>query len=173
MTTCSSSATDTIMRMPALIAFLLGLAAVFSSAHAQEFRIEEVAAVGALPIAQLKPKTIAFADQPPEELVDASTGFMRFEDWARAQPTQKQFQSLSQLWRAERRCRGGWGQEALPREAPHVCGASPLCAGAGAGSLDLARVAKLPFVEQIDPAIKHRLITAGDVAGQKDPEGPP
>jgi len=37
-------------------------------------------------------------------------------------------------------------------------------------SLDLARVTTLPFVEQIDPAIKHRLITAADVAGLKDPK---
>jgi hypothetical protein len=159
------------MRMPALIAFLLGLAAVFSSAHAQEFRIEEVAAIGPLPIAQLKPKTIAFADQPPEELVDASTGFMRFEDWARAQPTQKQFLSLYPGYSEPNEDAVVDGVKKRYREKLHIYVAQAHFVLARApGSLDLARVAKLPFVEQIDPAIKHRLITAADVAGQKDPK---
>ena len=37
-------------------------------------------------------------------------------------------------------------------------------------SLDLARFATLPFVEQIDPAIKHRLITPADLVRPKEPK---
>jgi hypothetical protein len=37
-------------------------------------------------------------------------------------------------------------------------------------SLDLARLITLPFVEQIDPAIKHRVITAGEVTATQDPK---
>src|SRR4051812_38706446 len=83
-----------MMRTRALFVCLLGLAAVASDAKAQDFRIEDVATVGTLPAAQLKPRTIAFADQPGEELLDASTGFMRYEDWARGQPVQQKFLSL-------------------------------------------------------------------------------
>ena len=63
-------------------------------ADAQDFRIEDVAAIDTLPVEQLKPKTIVFADQPGEQVLDASTGFMRFEDWARGKPVQKKFLSL-------------------------------------------------------------------------------
>jgi len=155
------------MRMPVLIALLLGMAAVSSGAKAQEFRIEEVAAAAALPIAQLKPKTIAFADQPPEELVDASTGFMRFEDWVKAQPTRKQFLSLYRGYDEPNDDIVIDGVKKRYREKLHMYVAQARFVLARAtGSLDLARVAKLPFVEQIDPAIKHRVITAADAAGQ-------
>ncbi len=83
-----------MMRTLALVAVLIGSAGVPSGASAQDFRIEEVAAVDTLPIAQLKPKTIVFADRPSEQLIDASTGFIRYEDWARALPVQKKFLSL-------------------------------------------------------------------------------
>src|SRR6266568_4577411 len=62
-------------------------------AKAQEFRLEEVAALTNLPIGQLKPKTIAFADHP-ENLVDPGTGFMRYEEWAKARPLERQFLGL-------------------------------------------------------------------------------
>ena len=37
------------------------------------------------------------------------------------------------------------------------------------GSIDLASLVSLPFVERIDPAIKHRLITPAEAASPKDP----
>jgi hypothetical protein len=37
------------------------------------------------------------------------------------------------------------------------------------GSLDLASFVTLPFVERIDPAIKHRLITSAEAVSPKDP----
>ncbi len=37
------------------------------------------------------------------------------------------------------------------------------------GSLDLASFVSLPFIERIDPAIKHRLITAAEAVSPKDP----
>ena len=37
-------------------------------------------------------------------------------------------------------------------------------------SIDLTRLATLPFVEQLDPAIKHRLITPADLARPKEPK---
>jgi len=40
---------------------------------AQEFRLEEVAALADVPNGQLKPKTIVFADRPPENLLDPGT----------------------------------------------------------------------------------------------------
>src|SRR5207248_7176193 len=37
------------------------------------------------------------------------------------------------------------------------------------GSIDLASLVTLPFVERIDSAIKHRLITSADAISPKDP----
>src|SRR5215216_2849435 len=157
-------------RTPALVSLLLGLAAVSSGAHAQEFRIEDVAAAGVLPVEQLKPNTIAFTDQLAEELVDASTGFMRFEDWAKAQPTRKQFLSLYRGYDEPNDDVVIDGVKKRYREKLHMYVAQARFVLARAPtSLDLARVAKLPFVEQIDPAIKHRVITAADASGQ-DPK---
>ena len=44
-----------------------------------------------------------------------------------------------------------------------------MCWRAPPGSIDLASFVTLPFVERIDPAIKHRLITAAEAVS---PEGP-
>jgi hypothetical protein len=144
---------------------------VSSGAHAQEFRIEDVAAAGALPIEQLKPKTIAFTDQPAEELVDASTGFMRFEDWAKAQPLQKQFLSLYSGYSEPNDEVVIDGVKKRYREKLHMYVAQArFLLARPPGSLDLGRFATLPFVEQIDPAIKHRVLTAAEAAPAKEPK---
>src|SRR3954454_5905125 len=161
-----------MMRTPALLALLIGLAVVSSGAYAQEFRIEDVAAAGALPVAQLKPKTIAFADQPSEELVDASTGFMRFEDWARAQPAQKQFLSLYPGYSEPNEDVVIDGVKKRYREKLHMYVAQArFVLARPSASLDLASFATLPFVEKIDPAIKHRILVAADIAARpKEPK---
>src|SRR5947209_5599614 len=63
-------------------------------AQTQEFRLEEVSSLADLPVAQLKPKSVVLADRPPGNLLDPGTGFMRYEDWARARPLEQQFLSL-------------------------------------------------------------------------------
>ena len=59
-----------------------------------EFQIEEVGSLAAFGGMQLKPSTIAFADHSNDESTDSATGLIRFEDWTRARPVQKQFLSL-------------------------------------------------------------------------------
>src|SRR5215204_78957 len=160
-----------MMRRPALIAFVLGLAAVSSGAHAQEFRIEDVAAAGVLPVEQLKPNTIAFTDPLAEELVDASTGFMRFEDWARAQPTQNQFLSLYPGYSEPNEdVVIDWVKKRYREKLHMYVAQARFVLARPSASLDLARFTTLPFVEQIDPAIKHRLITAPDATRPKEPK---
>src|SRR5437764_14165771 len=73
------------------IALLAGLACLAAPAQAQQFRLEEVSSIANVAVAQLKPKTIVFADAPSEDIVDAGTGFMRYEDWAKAKPVQRPF----------------------------------------------------------------------------------
>src|SRR5947199_10833426 len=64
------------------------------AATAEEFRIAEVRALGTADLAPLQPHVIAFADHHDDPLADPSTGLIRFEDWARGTPVQKQFLGL-------------------------------------------------------------------------------
>ena len=119
---------------------------------------------------QLKPKTIAFVDRPSEELIDPDAGLIRFEDWAQAKPVEKQFLSpFPSYLEPHRRGHGRRRAQALQGKASHVCGRGALCARAPPGSIDLASLCHLPFVERIDSAIKHRLITSAEAVSPKDP----
>ena len=57
-------------------AALAGLALFSVAAAAQEFELVETPSVTKLPVAQLKPKSIVFSDQPGEGLVDPAVGFV-------------------------------------------------------------------------------------------------
>ena len=120
----------------------------------------------------MKPKTIVFADRPSEQLIDASTGFMRYEDWARAQPVQKKFLSLYPGYSEPNEDVIVDGVKKRYREKLHMYVAQArFVLARPPASLDLARFATLPFVEQIDPAIKHRVLTPADVAARpKEPK---
>ena len=78
--------------IPAFLA-VLALASA-GAASAQEFRLKEVAAVTAVAPAEIAPRTIIFSDHKGDELADPGTGLVRFEDWERARPLQKQLLAL-------------------------------------------------------------------------------
>jgi hypothetical protein len=142
-----------------------------ADAKAQEFRLEEVASLADLPIGQLKPNTIAFADRPPENLVDPGTGFMRYEDWAKGRPLEQQFLSLYPGYREPNADVVVDGVKKRFKEKLHMyVAAARFVLPRQPGSLDLARLITLPFVEQIDPAIKHRLISSGEVTATQEPK---
>jgi len=142
-----------------------------ADAEAQEFRLEEVASLADLPIGQLKPNSIAFADRPPENLVDPGTGFMRYEDWAKGRPLEQQFLSLYPGYREPNADIVVDGVKKRFKEKLHMyVAAARIVLPRQPGSLDLARLVTLPFVEQIDPAIKHRLISAGEVTASQEPK---
>jgi hypothetical protein len=136
---------------------------------AAEFRIEEVPSVTAAVPAKLKPKTIVFSDQRDDKLTDAGTGLIRFADWARERPEQKQFLGLF-LGYAEPTIKVS--VHGIPKtyteklhmyvvEARFLIGKAP-------GSVDLARFTRLDTLDKIDPSIKHRRISAEQAAPQVD-----
>src|ERR1700747_1288457 len=57
---------------------------------AQDFRVEEVGSFAEIPLDQLKPRSIAFADKAPDNLLEPGTIFMRYEAWAKARPLEAQ-----------------------------------------------------------------------------------
>lgn len=149
------------------IALVVALTAV-APALAQEYRIEEFPNVITLTAGQLKPKTIAFSDHHKDELADAASGLMRFEDWARERSQQKQFLSLfpsfTEILKTSPDSNGKLQVEKL-----HVYVAeSRFLLPKPAEAINLARYATLPILQSIDPSITHRLITPADLAATKD-----
>jgi hypothetical protein len=150
------------MRRHRAAVLIAACVATCTGAAAQEFQLEDVPAAASVPIAQIKPRTVIFADQRNDKLADSSTGLIPFDDWARSRPVQRRFLSLFSsfveptlnqqtklnlsVYQAEARFR-------LPRPA---------------AASDLSRYANVGFLEQIDPAVKHRPITAGDAVPNKD-----
>src|SRR5688572_5593777 len=71
----------------------LVLTASIAGAGAQEFQIVKVASVAGSAVDNLKSKTIFFNDHRVDEVSDKGA-FIRYEEWARTKPLQRQFLSL-------------------------------------------------------------------------------
>ena len=137
-------------------------------------------------VTQLKPGIIVFSDQEGGAAGDEAAKLIRFEDWARTRPVQKKFLALfpgyvepivTKEARAEQKtvanadaktdaslgAKGDAKAETGPvleklymyvAQARFVLDRPP-------SAIDLSRYVTLPFLERIDPAIKHKVITAG------------
>jgi hypothetical protein len=152
---------------------LFGLAAFLAlsaEAGAQEFKIEDVTSVARLAVEELKPKSIAFMDRPADEVVDPDVGLIRFEEWAQTKPIQKQFLSPYPSYVEPTVEITVDGVRKRFKEKLHMyVAAARFPLARPPGSLDLASFVTLPFVERIDPAIKHRLIASAEAVSPKDP----
>jgi len=159
---------------PKRYAFLLGLAALAAASsarvEAQEFRIEEATSLAALAVEGLKPKTIAFVDRPSDELIDPDVGLIRFEDWAQAKPLEKQFLTPFPSYLEPTVEATVDGVRKRFKEKLHMyVGEARFALARPPESIDLAGFVSLPFVERIDPAVKHNLITPAEAISAKDP----
>jgi hypothetical protein len=157
---------------PAALLLALTALVLCSSAPvaAQEFKIADVTALTGLAVDQLKPKTIVFLDRPADELIDPDAGLIRFEDWAQTKPVQKQFLSPYPSYVEPMVDVTVDGVRKRFREKLHMyVGAARYALDRAPGTIDLASLVKLPFIESIDPAIKHRLITSAEAVSPKDP----
>jgi len=160
----------TLMRRTGIV--LAGIAvAAFGPNSKDLFQVEEVGSVAAVAIAQLKPRTIAFTDHRTDELADPATGLIRFEDWARARPLQKQNLSLypGYVEPTLNVTANGVTKQVKEKLQVYVAEARFIVAKAP-GSIELGQYATLPFVESLDPAITHKVIAAADAIPLKDPE---
>jgi len=154
-----------------LIILAAALAASVSLAHAQEFRIEELPAIASSDPAQLKPRVILFSDHHKDEIADPGHGLIRFEDWARVQPAQKQFLSLYPTY-SEPTVNVTKNGTTKPHKVKlHMFVAEArFVVPRPASAIDVARYASLPFLERMDKMIKHRPIAASEAMPLKDPE---
>ncbi len=162
------------MRSLSSVAVLVGLvtsaASLATPLNAQEFRIEEANSVAGLAVEQLKPKTIAFIDRPSDELIDPDAGLIRFEDWAQAKAVQKQFLSPYPSYVEPNVDITVDGVRKRVKEKLHMyVGQARFALARSPDTLNLSSFVTLPFIERMDPAIKHRLITTAEAVSPKEP----
>jgi len=157
-----------MMRAPCKFALLASLVLFPVSSHAQDYKVEEVNSFASLATADLKPKTIVFADQPNEGQEGV---FIPYEEWAKTAPLQQQFLGLYPGYTEPNTDIIIDGVKKRYREKLHMYVAEAKFVLAKApSSIDLSKLATLPFAQQLDPAIKHQLITAADLPRSKDPK---
>jgi hypothetical protein len=153
--------------MRILCFLLLGMLALPVVARAEPLKIEEVASIAALPAGQPGAQSIAFTDHHTDRLADPVSGLWRFSDWAQAKPGQKELLGLYPTYDEPMITVGSKSR----KKRMHVYVAEARFeVGRPAVPLDLARYAKLSFLERIDGAIKHRLIGPDDMIPAKNPQ---
>jgi hypothetical protein len=140
-----------------------------AAAAAVDFAIEEVGSLGTVAVGQLKPRVIAFTDHRKDDLADPATGLIRFEDWARVRPVQKQLLSLypGYVEPIVDVTHDGVTKPTIEKLQMYVAEARFLVSRPPA-AIDLARYVSLPFLERIDPAITQKQITQADLLPPKE-----
>lgn len=143
---------------------LLALAASVYGAQAQEFEVVKVPSVAGFPLDQLKPRTIVFNDYRDAEISEGASGFIRFEDWGRRMPAQKQFLSLYPSYAESMVTRTIEGMQTTYKDRLQLYVAEArFLISRPAASIDLKRYTTMSFLAKIDPAIRHKVIKASDL----------
>jgi hypothetical protein len=156
------------MKMHCLAFALATALALPLGAAAQEFQLQEAPALP--PLSALPPRTIVFTDHRKDELVDPVTGLIRFADWARARPQQKQMLSLFPSY-DEPAIPGPEAPSKARRRHLHVYVAEARFeVPSPAGSVDFAKLITLPVLDKLDSSIKHQALAPADVIPNKDPK---
>ena len=155
-----------IMRQMTAFAFVLAISV--AGAGAQEFQIVKVASVTGSTVDSLKPKTIVFNDHRIDETSDKGA-FIKYEEWARTKPLERHFLSLFPKFSEGmiHRIVDGSKKEVKDELQMYVTEAR-FKLSRPAASIDLKQFATLPFIEKIDPAIKHQVIKASEVSVLND-----
>jgi hypothetical protein len=115
---------------------------------------------------QLKPGAIEFNDHAGEGPASAA-GLITFQDWASKYPIQKKFLSLYPAYTETAKPATDKTPAVADKLYMYVAQARFLVDRAP-GSIDLSRDVTLTFLEKVDPAVKHKLITAAEVAPFKN-----
>jgi hypothetical protein len=138
-------------------------------ACAQDFRIDDVSSARKVDVARLKPATIEFSDRTGTGAVDSETALVAFDDWAEKHPNEKKYLALYPAYTEPTvgKTVDGNTTQVTEKLSMYVAQARFLIDRAP-DAIDLTRYATLPFLEKIDPAIKHQAIAAADVTSFKD-----
>jgi len=156
---------------------LLGVQCFQSVARAQDFRIDDVSSARKADVTRLTSRTIEFSDYTSASGIDSETALMPFDAWASRHPTEKKFLALFPTYVEPTIGSATDDSDDKTAEKPYaeklymyVAQARFMVTKAPA-TIDLSRYVTLPFLEKIDPAIKHKLISAANVTTFKDKAG--
>ena len=151
-----------------------GVFATASNARADDFQIAEVSAARGSNVADIKPDTIDFSDHTSPGAIDSETALTRFDEWAEKHPEEKKFLALFPAYTEptvdKPTASGTQGQKVTEKLYMYVAQARFVLDKAPS-AIDLSQYVTLPFLEKIDPAIKHTLIAGADVTDFKDEAG--
>jgi hypothetical protein len=154
----------------AFVGILAVAMGVSAQTGAAEFQMQEVPSLQQA-AAALAPHTILFTDHRKDELVDPLTGLIHFADWERARLSQKQLLSLFPSFEEPTINITDEGVLKTRKRRLHVYVAEArFTVERPSASIDLSKMITLPMVEQMDPSIKHQLITPADAIPNKDPK---
>jgi hypothetical protein len=150
---------------------LLAVFGAISIALAGEVKINEVGSLANVKVSDLKVGAIVFTDHRKDELADPATGLIKFEDWARAQPLQKELLSLypGYVEPTVNATVDGVTKPIIQKLSMYVVEARYLLPKS-ASAVDLTKYVAFPFLGEIDTAIKHQPITSADVIPATNPE---
>jgi hypothetical protein len=139
-------------------------AAFISGAQAEDFQIAKVPSVAGFPLDQLKPGMIVFNDYREAEISEGNSGFIRFEDWGRRMPAQKQLLGLYPTYSEGMATKTIEGMTTTYKDrlSLYIAEARFLI-NKPAASIDLKRYASLSFLEKIDPQINHQVIKPSEL----------
>jgi len=142
-------------------------------ARAQDFRIDDVNSARKADVTRLPAQTIEFSDRTSAGGIDGETALMPFAAWASAHPAEKKFLALF----------AGYVEPLVTDDADKAA-AKPyteklymyvaqarFMLPKPPAAIDLAHCVTLPFLEKIDPAIQHKLISPAEVTNFKDKAG--
>src|SRR5215831_2615137 len=162
------------IRMHDVALFGVLAAAVCAPTHcwSEDFQMREVPALPPLVAAAMAPRTILFTDHRKDELVDPATGLIRFSDWERSRLQQKQLLSLFPSFEEPTIASADGAAKPRKRRLHVYVAEARFALAKPAASIDLSKLITLAMVEQLDPSIKHRLISAADAIPNKDPKSP-
>ena len=149
------------MRNRFTIALVCGLAGISAALAAPDYQVVRVSSVSGFALDQLKPYVIIFNDQRADD--SSSNGFIRFDDWSRLKPIQKQYLALypNYVEPIVHKTVDGMTKTYKDEMQLYVVEAR-FKLSRPASSIDLKRYAALRFIENLDPSIKHQVIKPTD-----------
>lgn len=152
-------------------ALLVLTTSVALAASAADYQIVKVASVAGATIDTLKPKTIFFTDHRTDDTSDKGA-FIRFDEWSKTRPVEYKFLNIFPGFKEGmvHKIIDGTRKEVKDELQMYVTEARFMLSRP-ADSVDLKQFASLPFIQSIDPSIKHVTIKPEDVSTLKDEKG--
>ncbi len=154
-----------------LLLAALAAAPALAAGPASSVRVEDVASVAGVDPARLGRGVVAFADRPGGRTSEPSAGLVPFAEWAAKRPVQRRFLALDPAYEEPTFHFHVHGLPKSRKASLHVYVAEArFLVPRRPEAIDLARYASLDFLEQLDPAIKHRRIRPEEAMPLKETE---